>query len=248
MAKEKVKKEPAQKPEKASKKKKSDAEENPILKLEKPVRIELQNCLFGTSEKKLMVSEDFLNSMCKKYISKRMEIINKAYENIHITRSPEFFFRNTAEIEKYIEDLIMLEKYYPFKNPVPTIYKRNYMAHKPAAITGMIARAWKGALKKFPLDDKVPIDEISPVAISYYDEVISSLLTQKQYYSEEDMKMIDSYYVMVHGEQEPEPEIDFDGFDENSESEESENNSENNNDEEASAEVGEFTLNLDGES
>ncbi|MGN0603436.1 MAG: hypothetical protein ACI4I2_05610, partial [Oscillospiraceae bacterium] len=120
--KEKVKKEKepaAPKPEKAPKEKNS-VETNPILKLEKPEKVELQNFLFGTTEKKLMVSDDFLNEMTIKYISKRMKIINTAFSNLHTTRSAAFFFRNTAEIEKLIEDLIILEKYYPFKNPVPS--------------------------------------------------------------------------------------------------------------------------------
>ena len=39
-------------------------------------KIQLQNILFGTTEKKLMVSNEFLNSMTIKYVSKRMKLIN----------------------------------------------------------------------------------------------------------------------------------------------------------------------------
>ena len=114
--KEKVKKEPAEpKPEKGVKKK-NPVEANPIQKLEKAEKVELQNLLFGTTEKKLMVSDEFLYEMTMKYISKRMKTINTAFSNLHITRSAAFFFKNTAEIEKLIEDLILLEKYYPFKS------------------------------------------------------------------------------------------------------------------------------------
>ena len=35
-------------------KKKANASENPILKLDKPTKVELQNILFGTSEKSLI--------------------------------------------------------------------------------------------------------------------------------------------------------------------------------------------------
>lgn len=236
--KEKVKKEKelaAPKPEKASKKKNS-VETNPILKLEKTEKVELQNFLFGTTEKKLMVSDDFLNEMTIKYISKRMKIINTAFSNLHTTRSAAFFFRNTAEIEKLIEDLIILEKYYPFKNPVPSIYKRNYLAHKPAAITGMINRIMKSAFQKFPLKENTPTEEIDPKAMAYYDDVISELITQKENFSEQDMEMINSFYIRVHGEQTEEPEEPI---------ETSETDEENISSDEASEES--FDLNLEGE-
>ena len=237
MAKEKAVKEKAVKEkihkeketEKPSKKK-ANASENPILKLDKPTKVELQNILFGTSEKKLMVSDDFLNGITIKYISKRMKIINTAFSNLHTTRSTVFFFKNTAEIEKYIEDLIILEKYYPFKNPVPSIYKRNYLAHKPAAISGMINRVWKSALQKYPLKKDTTPEEISPEALEFYDKVITELLSQKENFSEEDMKMLDSFYTRVHGEQSENPldqsespeENEFD--EENLVSEENQNN------------------------
>lgn len=237
MAKEKVKKEKepaAPKPEKEPKpKKKASAETNPILKLEKPAKVELQNYLFGTNEKKLMVSDDFLNEMTIKYISKRMKIINTAFSNLHTTRSAVFFFKNTAEIEKLIEDLIILEKYYPFKNPVPSIYKRNYLAHKPAAITGMINRIWKSALQKYPLKENTPVEEIDPKAIAYYDDVLSELISQKENFSEQDMEIINSYYIRIHGEQSEEPAEDEEPSEENvSSDEEPEEN---------------FDLNLNGE-
>lgn len=191
-----------------SSKKKVPAAPNPILKLDKQTKVELQNFLFGTNEKKLMVSEDFLNGMTIKYISKRMKIINTAFSNLHTTRSAVFFFKNTADIEKYIEDLISLEKYYPFKNPVPSIYKRNYLAHKPAAITGMINRVWKTALQKCPLKDDTAPEDISLTALDFYDQVINELLSEKDNYSEKDMELINSFYTRIHGDQTDEEIVD----------------------------------------
>lgn len=242
MAKDKTPKAPKEpKPKKAPKekkeieKKKSPEALNPILKLDKQTKVELQNFLFGTSEKKLMVSEEFLNQMIVKYISKRMKIINTAYSNLHTTRSAIFFSKNAQEIEKHIEDLIVLEKYYPFKNPVPSIYKRNYLAHKPAAITGMINRVWKTALQKFPLkSDELP-EDIDPAALDYYDQVINELLSQKDCYSESDMELINSFYNRVHGEQ-TEESIDLtESSDENEAIEKNEDAQDD------------FTLDLDGE-
>lgn len=217
MAKEKAKKEPkSPKPEKESKKK-APIKFNPILKLEKNVKVELQNYLFGTSEKKLMVSEDFLNEMTIKYISKRMSIINTSYVNMHSTRSAVNFFKYTAEIEKLIEDLIGLEKYYPFKNPVPSVYKRNYLAHKPTATTEMIARIWKHATQKHPIKEGTAIEDIEPKIVIFYDNIISDLISQREHYSEYDMELIDSYYIQIHGEPLEKPDEPIDEIEESTE-------------------------------
>ena len=40
-------------------------------------QIELQNIIFGTEEKKLMVSQEFLDDMTKAYVTKRMKNVNK---------------------------------------------------------------------------------------------------------------------------------------------------------------------------
>lgn len=217
MAKEKAKKESkTPKPEKESKKN-APIKVNPILKLEKNVKVELQNYLFGTSEKKLMVTEDFLNEMTIKYISKRMSIINTSYVNMHSTRSAVNFFKYTAEIERLIEDLIGLEKYYPFKNPVPSVYKRNYLNHKPTATTEMIARIWKHATQKHPIKEGTAIEDIEPKIVLFYDNIISDLISQKEHYSEYDMELIDSYYVQIHGEPLEKPVEPTEEIDENTE-------------------------------
>ena len=86
MAKDKVKKgteekvntEPAEKVTAAAKKAKTKPEDT-ASKRTKQEKIALQNLLFGTSEKKLMVSDEFLNNMSSKYISKRMKTINSNY-------------------------------------------------------------------------------------------------------------------------------------------------------------------------
>ncbi|MDE6708979.1 MAG: hypothetical protein K2J76_00650, partial [Oscillospiraceae bacterium] len=55
-------------------------------------QIELQNIIFGTEEKKLMVSPEFLEEMTKAYVTKRMKNVNKMSEYIVATKSPRKFF------------------------------------------------------------------------------------------------------------------------------------------------------------
>ena len=61
-----------------------------------------------------MVSDEFLNNMAAKYISKRMKTINSNYESLHSTKIPEMFFKYCDEIESCLEELIVLEPYYSF--------------------------------------------------------------------------------------------------------------------------------------
>ena len=160
-------------------------------------KIELQNLLFGTTEKKLLVSNEFLNSMTIKYVSRRMKSINTCFESISNTKIPSRFFHYSDEIENCLEELIVLEPYYMFKDPVPSVYKKNFLLKKPELISKMLVRAWKFALQKHPLKDE---DNIDPKVMAAYDAVINEMLAHKEQLSEDDIFLIDDFYIQVHGE------------------------------------------------
>lgn len=114
----------------------------------KAKQVELQNIIFGTNEKKLMVSNEFLDEMTKVYISKRMKSINNAMSSVSTTKSPRTFFGCLDSIHDSLKELIALEKYYSFKKPVPTEFKKNLEAKKDKYVLAMINRAWKNANTK----------------------------------------------------------------------------------------------------
>lgn len=163
-------------------------------------KIELQNLLFGTTEKKLLVSNEFLNSMTIKYVSRRMKSINSCFENISNTKIPSRFFRYSDEIETCLEELIIIEPYYIFKEPSPSAYKKNYLLKKPELITKMLSKAWKFALQKHPLKDD--IENIDPKVLAGYDAIINEMLSFKDQMTEDDLNLINSFYIQVHGEEE----------------------------------------------
>lgn len=163
-------------------------------------KIELQNLLFGTSEKKLLVSNEFLNSMTIKYVSRRMKTINTCFENISNTKVPSRFFRYSEEIESCLDELILIEPYYMFKHPIPSVYKKNYLLKKPELITRMLTRSWKFALQKHPIKDG--IEDIDPKILAAYDVVINEMLSYKDQLSEDDLTLINEFYIQVHGEPE----------------------------------------------
>lgn len=154
-------------------------------------QIELQNIIFGTEEKKLMVSPEFLDEMTKAYVTKRMKNVNKMSEIIVATKSPKKFFTAYDALVKDIDELINLEKYYTFKKPVPTEFKTEVDSKMSRYTENMINRAWKDANKqnKFRPDEKR-----EP---SLYAPYLNEMLEYRDRYSPVLLDLIDGYYQSV---------------------------------------------------
>lgn len=155
-------------------------------------QIELQNIIFGTEEKKLMVSTEFLDEMTKAYVTKRMKNINKMSEFIVATKSPRKFFTAYDSLIKDIDELINLEKYYTFKKPVPTEFKKEINDKVPRYTENMINRAWKDTNKqnKFQPDGKR-----DP---ALYGPFLDEMLEYRDRYSPIMLDLIDSFYQSVY--------------------------------------------------
>lgn len=155
-------------------------------------QIELQNIIFGTEEKKLMVSQEFLDEMTKAYVTKRMRNVNKMSEYIVATKSPRKFFTAYDSLIKDIDELIGLEKYYTFKKPVPTEFKKEINDKIPRYTENMINRAWKNANKqnKFQADGKR-----DPVL---YGPFLDEMLEFQDRYSSLQLDLIDGFYQSVY--------------------------------------------------
>lgn len=155
-------------------------------------QIELQNIIFGTEEKKLMVSPEFLDEMTKAYVTKRMKNVNKMSEFIVATKSPRKFFTAYDSLIKDIDELINLEKYYTFKKPVPTEFKREINDKIARYTENMINRAWKDANKqnKFQPDGKR-----EPVL---YGPFLDEMLEFRDRYSPLQLDLVDNFYQSVY--------------------------------------------------
>lgn len=171
-------------------------------------QIELQNIIFGTDEKKLMVSNEFLDEMTKVYISKRMKVINRAMENISATKSPRAFFGSIDSIQDSLKELIVLEKYYSFKKPVPTEFKKNLEEKKDKYILAMLNRAWKNANNKANYDPTLGI----PRSPEQFGPILQEMVEFRDQYTEAIFGHVERFYTSVYEhsidyvEPEPEPE------------------------------------------
>ena len=168
----------------------------PQRKLKKSEKIALQNILFDTNIKKVMTSDVFLMDMTAKYVSKRMKVINLNYDNMRNTKSTSMFFKYYNQIETCLDDLIKIEEYYTFKQPIPSTYKKILKNKLPEMITQMLNRVWKHTLQKYPFVEPVPEQNIEQ-----YDIVINDMLSYRQHYTENDLSLIDSFYRSVHGDE-----------------------------------------------
>ena len=160
----------------------------------KAKQVELQNIIFGTNEKKLMVSNEFLDEMTKVYISKRMKNINNAMTNVSTTKSPRTFFGCLDSIHDSLKELIVLEKYYSFKKPVPTEFKKNLEAKKDKYILAMINRAWKNANTKANYDPTSGV----PRPPEQFGPILDEMIEFRDQYTEATFGHIDRFYTSVY--------------------------------------------------
>lgn len=172
----------------------------------KAKQIELQNIIFGTNEKKLMVSNEFLDEMTKVYISKRMKSINTATTSISTTKSPKAFFGYFDSIQSTLEELIALEKYYSFKKPVPSEFKKNLESKKDKYILAMLNRAWKHTNNKANYDPTAGI----PRSPEQFGPILDEMIEFRDQYTDAIFGHVDRFYTSVYEHSidyvEPEPE------------------------------------------
>ncbi len=161
----------------------------------KAKQVELQNIIFGTSEKKLMVSDEFLDKMKKQYISKRMKNINHMMDGIFTTKSAKTFFNYYDTIMSELDELIVLQKYHEFKKPIPSEFKKNIEAKRERYILAMINRIWKNANLKANFDPTSG-EKRDPAKFA---PTLDAILEFKDQYTSTTLGHIDRFYKSVYG-------------------------------------------------
>lgn len=162
---------------------------------DKKKQIELQNLIFDTNEKKLMVSPEFLAEMTKHYISKRIKSINQNMEGIAATKSPKNFFSYLDEIFIALDELIALQKYHTFKEPIPSVVKNALVAKKGRYIIALFNRVWKEANLRVLYD---PNSE-QPRKVEDFAPVFDELLLYMDQYTPESIEILNKFYSSVYG-------------------------------------------------
>ena len=106
-------------------------------------QIQLQNIILEIDEKKLQVSEEFLDKMTKIYISRYMKIVNENMANINKVTNIGLLFKKYDCIMKNLDELIKIEDLYKFRHPTPSECKEMTEAHLNGFIMSLISREWR---------------------------------------------------------------------------------------------------------
>lgn len=105
--------------------------------------IALQNIVLEIDEKKLQVSEEFLDKMTKIYISKYMKNINEIVCDINKLTNIGLLFKKYDAIMSNLNELIKIEPLYRFNKPVPTEFKAQLESNLTEYCNSLISREWK---------------------------------------------------------------------------------------------------------
>lgn len=160
----------------------------------KQKQIELQNILFNTNEKKLMVSPDFLHNMAVNYTSKRMKTVNKMNTGLVSTKTPRHFFAYYDIMMQNLDELITIEPYHEFKDPKPSEFKKMINDKLNKYIEAMLNRTWKEANRKFGLGLDGKRDPL------LYGPVLDDILRFRHRYTDVLVEHIDNtFYKSVFG-------------------------------------------------
>jgi len=157
-------------------------------------QVELQNLIFGTDEKKLMVSQEFLDNMTTQYISKRMKSVNRNVEILFTAKSPRSYFTAYDSIMESLGELIKLQQYHRFKEPIPSEFRKTVESKNEKYTTAMINRAWKTANNRADFDptkgEKRDPKKFAPI--------LDEMLEYKDRYSRNVYDHVDRFYKSVY--------------------------------------------------
>ena len=108
-----------------------------------PDRVALQNLVLGINEKKLEVSDEFLDEMSKIYVSKRMKLVNESVESFSGVQDVRVLYSKYTYINALLDELEKIEPYYSYNTPVPSEYRKMLEDSKPGYVNQIITRAWR---------------------------------------------------------------------------------------------------------
>ena len=122
-------------------------------------QIQLQNIILEIDEKKLQVSEEFLEKMTKIYISKYLKIINDNISSITKVTNIGLLFKKYDSIMKNLDELIKIEDLHRFRHPTPSEYKEMLEERLDKFIMSLISREWRKIAPQNSAEASDPIFE-----------------------------------------------------------------------------------------
>ena len=113
------------------------------MKQRKLNQIALQNIVLNINEKKMQVSDEFLEKMTKIYISKYLKVINEHSADLGKLSNIGLLFKKYDIIMSNLDELLKIEPLYRFNKPAPSEYKAQLEGSMDEFVNSLITREWK---------------------------------------------------------------------------------------------------------
>lgn len=114
--------------------------------------IMLQNIVLNIDEKKLQVSQEFLEKMTKIYISRYMKIVNEHVSELSKVSSISYLFKRYDLALSNLDELIKIEHLYRFNKPIPSEYKKQIESGINEFVNSFIYRNWRKISPAHPVN------------------------------------------------------------------------------------------------
>lgn len=150
--------------------------------------VSLQNIVLDIDEKKLQVSEEFLEQMTKIYISRYMKTVNECLSDMSRISSISLLFRKYDTALKNLDKLMEIEPCYKYRRTPPSEYKADLEEKLDHFTNSLIAREWK---KVKPSGQKVRED---PMLESKVRKFFDTYTPFKPRLPQSSIELLDSLY------------------------------------------------------
>ncbi|MDR0974082.1 MAG: hypothetical protein LBL80_00070 [Ruminococcus sp.] len=161
-----------------------------LSKEEKKRLIKLQNILFDSDERELMVTPQFMTDCAKKFIVKHLRAIRTCMTNIKITKDPGTFYSSIPPMLEHLDELIKIEPYYDMSRPTPTQFKKDFLANKEIYASNMIKRYVHEMKQHIPAPGSLQF----PPVRKYFQDSFDALMGYAEEMSTEERNLVDVFY------------------------------------------------------
>jgi hypothetical protein len=161
-----------------------------FIQSDKKTLIKIQNLMFDSNERQLMVSQPFLEDCIKKYLVKHLRAINTCMNNIKVTKNPALFYSSIPPLIEHLDALIKIEPFYEMERPVPSAFKKELESNRNIYASNMIKRY----VHEFKQHTPVPHTIQNPLVRKYYQDAFDLIMNFRTEMSEEEVNLIDVFY------------------------------------------------------
>jgi hypothetical protein len=179
-----------------------------ISKEEKKRLIKLQNILFDSDERELMVTPQFMTECAKKFIVKHLRAIRTCMTNIKVTKNPGMFYSSIPPMLEHLDELIKIEPYYDMSRPTPSQFKKEFETNRSIFASNMVKRYIHEVKQHIP-----PPGNMQSVTVrKYFQDAFDEIMSYEKEMINDEKNLLDIFYngIFKRNYKDPIPDADTD--------------------------------------